>query len=137
MSLKEDTGNLLPNKRDNSAVHSIKNKDITDQILFSDGWITECRESSRKLISPKNREKILSFRKRKFQSEGNQFLSRQILKIEICNIRISISNFRLTFPWTRSSSTGRIRRPAAGDSSTRGLSSTTAPCTTSDLQSVR
>merc|ERR1711894_93231 len=83
----------------------------------TDGWITECRESSRKLISPKNREIILSFRKRKFQSEGNQFLS------------------RLTFPWTRSSSTGRIRRPAAGDSSTRGLSSTTAPCTTSDLQS--
>merc|ERR1711894_524526 len=81
----------------------------------TDGLITECRESSRKLISPKNREKILSFRKRKFQSEGNQFLS------------------RLTFPWTRSSSTGRIRRPAAGDSSTRGLSSTTAPCTTSDL----
>merc|ERR1712152_15679 len=55
----------------------------------------------RKQISPRNREKILSFRKRKFQSEGNPFLS------------------RLTFPWMRSSSTGRIRRLVAGGSSTR------------------
>ena len=85
-------------ERENSAVHSIRNRDITDQILFSDGWITECRESSRKLISPKNREKILSFRKRKFQSEGNQFLSRQILKIEICNIRISMTWLQAYIP---------------------------------------
>ena len=118
MSLREDTGNLLPNTRDNSAVHSIKNKDITDQILFSDGWITECRESSRKLISPKNREKILSFRKRKFQSEENPFHSRQILKPN-SHFRNKFLVSRLTSPWMRSSSTGRIRRPAAGGLSTR------------------
>ena len=34
MSLKEDTGKLLPNTRDNSAVHSIKNKDIPTRYYF-------------------------------------------------------------------------------------------------------
>merc|ERR1711934_1312359 len=42
---------------------------------------------------------------------------------------------RLTSPWMRSSSTGRIRRPAAGGLSTRVWSSTTAQCSTSAPQS--
>ena len=44
---------------------------------------------------------------------------------------------RPTSPWTRSSSTGRTRRlEEEGGWSTRGSSSTTAPCTTSGQLSV-
>merc|ERR1712243_382364 len=56
------------------------------------GWIIECRGSNRKLSNPEKIEKILNFRKRKFQFEENQ------------------SHSRPTFPWTKSSSTGRTRR---------------------------
>ena len=60
-------------------------KTTNDFYIFLGGLIIECRESSRKLISLRKREKILNSQKRKFQSEENQFHSRQNLNISVLN----------------------------------------------------